>query len=456
MIEKIKHIITALRNVGIHSELSTDTASKVKMINTAVLIAITIDLISFGLATFVYKTNEPTAILLIITVILVEALVIVFNVFFSPKAVFNYVIISLTLLFTGLKIFYVNHWGEQFIFLIIIYFVFLLFNERKTQFILVTTITLFYIVADIIHQTLPDEMIQLLFDTKDSRVYLFVVYITLLSFLINLFHKRTIKESYEQQALLKQLQQQNEKIQKVSKEVERFNFIASHDLKSPLRNIVSFIGLTKIKLKRKQFHEVPEQLDFVENAAEQMNSLIDDILIFSKINDIKSYETKVDINELMYNITIELDDFLQKNNGQIIFNALPIIYTNPKTLKMVFKNFIKNAVLYNESKNPTVEITYFADNQSHIFKFKDNGIGIEKEFQAQVFEYFKRLHTYQSYKGTGLGLGICKKIIEKMGGKLSLQSEEGKGSTFTVSLPLNTVKIEVNQSKKDNFPVNQL
>ncbi|NJN76984.1 MAG: hypothetical protein HC803_00540 [Saprospiraceae bacterium] len=195
--------------------------------------------------------------------------------------------------------------------------------------------------------------------------------------------------SNEQKKLLTKLQYKNQEIQKISNEVERFNHIASHDLKSPLRNIVSFIGLTKLKLKRKQYEEIPEQLDFIENATEQMNSLIDDILIFSEINKNNNYDTKVDMNDLMYEITIQLKDFLQENNGQIFFNALPSISTNSRTIKMVFQNLVKNAIQYNKSPEPTIKITYKADSQYHIFLFEDNGIGIPKEYQEQIFEYFK-------------------------------------------------------------------
>ncbi len=438
MLKNIKNSISYIHNIGIHSELSADLIAKVRMINTIVLIGIAINTLFLCLALFVYQ-SEPKVIGLIVSVIFIEGLVLVLNAFFSPKVSFYYIITSLTLIFTGLKIFYINNWGEQFMFLIIIYLVFLLFNGQKKQFFLVFIITLFFFIAEIVHQFLPEKMITSFFNTRDTRLYLFIVYVIWLVFLINLFHRRTMEAREEQGKLLLKLQQKNQEIQQVSSEVERFNHIASHDLKSPLRNIISFIGLTKIKLKREQYEDIPEQLDFIENASEQMNALIDDILTFSGIDETNSQITEIDVNELTSDVILDLDEFLQKRNGQIIFNILPSILTNRKTLKMVFQNFIKNAILYNESVQPTVKITYHVDSQHHIFNFEDNGIGIPKEFQGQVFEYFKRLHTYDTYKGTGLGLGICKKIIEKMGGQLSLISEVKKGSTFTVQLPLNDI-----------------
>lgn len=441
MIESIKHSISYIRNIGVHSELSVDLIAKVRMINIIALIAIMINIFSLGLSIFVYQSG-PKGIYLILAVMSIELLVLVFNAFLPPRVVFYYIIASLTFLFGGLKIFYVNNWGEQFIFLIIIYLIFLLFVERKKQFFLVFIVTLFYIATEVIHQSLPKEMIISLFNTKDSRVYLFLIYVTWLSFLINLFHKRTVTASEEQAALLAKLQDKNEKIQQISSEVERFNHIASHDLKSPLRNIISFIGLIKIKLKRQLYQEIPENLDFIETATEQMSSLIDDILIFSGIDETNSNATEIDIDELVKDIAIDLGELLQKNNGQIIITPLPSIHTNYKTLKMVFQNFIKNAIQYNQSIHPTVKITYSTDNQHHTFEFKDNGIGIHKEYQDQIFEYFKRLHTYDTYKGTGLGLGICKKIIERMGGELSLTSKLGQGSVFIMQLPLNYVVTE--------------
>lgn len=434
MFKKIKDSISYLCSIGIHSELSANLAEKVRMSNSAALIGSLINLFFLFLALFIYDP-KPIVFFLILTVLLIEISIIILNAFFSPRIVFYYIIISMSLPFAGLKIFYVNNWGEQFIFLIVIYLIFLLFEERRKQFFSVLIIVSIYLIAEIIHQSLPNEMIGSIFKTKDSRVYLFLNYVLWLSFLINLFHKRTMKASDEQEKLLVKLQKQKIEIQKVSKEVERFNHIASHDLKSPLRNIISFIGLTKAKIKREQYEEIPEHLDFIENATEQMNALIDDILIFSDINEKNISTAKVDINDLIHDVILELDDFLKEKSAHILFNTLPSIDINYKTVKTVFLNFIKNAILYNQSPHPTVEVAYSVDNQYHTFSFKDNGIGIPKEFQDQVFEYFKRLHTYENYKGSGLGLGICKKIVEKMNGKLSLDSEVGKGSTFKIQLP---------------------
>ena len=144
MIEKLKHSIEYIRNIGVHTGLSVDLMDKVRTINTIILIGIALNLLFLCLAIFIYQA--PTRVtILIISVIFIEALVLVFNAILVPKIVFYYIIASWTLLFTILKVFYVNNWGEQFLFLIIIYVVFLLFNERKKQFYLVLTITLFYL-----------------------------------------------------------------------------------------------------------------------------------------------------------------------------------------------------------------------------------------------------------------------------------------------------------------------
>ncbi len=209
-----------------------------------------------------------------------------------------------------------------------------------------------------------------------------------------------------------------------------------------MRNIISFLGLANQKLKKKEYQAIPEQLSFVVNATDQLNLLVDDILAFSKIDQADNVNSTVNLHDLMEDIAQSLLHFLEKNNAEIKFNNLPTIKANYQNLKMVFFNLVKNGIQYNDSPQPTIEITYRRTAEHHLFQIKDNGIGISEEYQTKVFEYFKRLHTFETHRGTGLGLGICRKIVQKMGGDLSLTSEVGKGSVFKVQLP----KAAVNHS----------
>jgi len=435
MLKNIKNTIEYIRNVGVHPELSPEIVEKIRTTNSMVLIGICINSFFLFLGIFVYQTPQRVVIS-IGTMSLILGITILFNTLKNKQLASYFLIIALTILFTYLKIIYANNWGEQFMFLIIISLVFLLFSDNRKQLVLVLVIVFFFMLAKFIHVSFFSDTISRFTSSEDSRVYMFIIYVLMLGFVLNLNKKRFIKESDRQNELLQALQDKNKEIQQVSKEVERFNHIASHDLKSPLRNIVSFIGLIKIKLKQKQYKDISEQLSFAENAGEQMHLLIDDILAFSNLSQPNDVMSNININDLIKDTIEHLSDFLKANDAQIEHNQLPIINANYEALKMVFQNLIKNGIQYNNSTQPIVKIVYSATNDQHIFEIKDNGIGVSKEFQSQIFEYFKRLHTYQAHQGTGLGLGICKKIIQKMGGELSLTSEEEKGSVFMVKLPL--------------------
>lgn len=435
MIKKLKKKIEQIRNIGVSSNHSLKMVEKIRILNSMALIGISINIFFLCLDLFVYHTSMRVVILIGLMSLILGG-ILIFNRFKKIQVTFYYIIISSTILFSYLKIFYVNNWGEQFMFLILISLVLLLFDNIRQQLFFVAGIVALFIIAQVIHYSINDETTLSMTSSRDSRLYMFIIYALMLGFIINLHKKWIVSESELQLGLLKELQEKYQEIQEVSKEVERFNHIASHDLKSPLRNIVSFLGLIKVKLKRNKLDEIPEQLKFAEDASKQMNLLIDDILAFSNISESNDKLSSFRVDDLMNEVVEDLKDFIKTNNAQIEFNSLPTLNTNYKGLKMVFQNLVKNGIQYNNSTHPIVKITYSNQNNHNVFDIQDNGIGISEEFQSQVFEYFKRLHTYESYRGTGLGLGISKKIIDKMNGRLTLESKVGQGSVFRVMLPV--------------------
>jgi len=231
------------------------------------------------------------------------------------------------------------------------------------------------------------------------------------------------------------IEQQIIKLKQANLELEKFMYVASHDLKAPLRSISSFTSLIKRKLKNHQDPDIHEYLDFTTKGTIQMQRLIDDILTFSKIGQQMNIQT-VDLNKLIISVQYTLNDQITATHSTLKIDQLPTIQADKNLIKLLFHNLIDNAICYNESPFPIIEINYLSENNFHLFTIRDNGIGIGKEHYDLIFEMFKRLHTQVTYQGSGIGLATCKKIVELMNGQIWVESKEGRGSQFFIQLPM--------------------
>lgn len=241
----------------------------------------------------------------------------------------------------------------------------------------------------------------------------------------------------DRERLIKNLQSNNTKLKQTTEELEQFTYIASHDLKSPLRTINSFIGLIERDIKRKNYENLSDRLSFVKSGAQQMNTLVEDILEISTLNNPNAKKkTKVDLNKVLEKVQANLTDDINASNALVKADVLPSFYCDEAEFLLLFQNMIQNGIKYNESETPIINIsTQKSDNQL-LISFKDNGIGIDDEYHEQIFQFFKRLHTSDKYQGTGLGLGLCKKIVNSYGGEIEVDSVTGEGSTFRVKLEI--------------------
>ncbi len=247
-----------------------------------------------------------------------------------------------------------------------------------------------------------------------------------------------------------ELKIQNQKIQASNIELERFAYIASHDLKEPLRNITSFSTLLERKIKgMKEEPNLSEYLSFIKNNAIQMNHLIQEVLEYSRVDDRSNVELKeTNLEELVKQVKNSILTILEENNVQIIIKDFsPNFYTNVSQLFLVFKNLIGNGIKYNKKLNKIIDISYLDKDAYHQFSIKDNGIGIDPKYQDQIFEMFKRLHDRQEYKGSGLGLAICKKIITNMKGEIWCESSE-EGSVFYFTILKESEKVNKKEEAK--------
>jgi signal transduction histidine kinase/Tfp pilus assembly protein PilF len=271
----------------------------------------------------------------------------------------------------------------------------------------------------------------------------FIIALIALCIIAYLLHKRSTyrkaisrKLKNEVNRRTTELKKMNADLTKSNKEMERFNHIASHDLKEPLRNIISFTRLLEMRLKNQDDHVADEYLSFVVANAKQMHTLIEDVLEFSEFSERKIELEEVDLGKTLQQVLTSLQALMEEKTAHIIYEKLPIIKTNEAQIYILFRNIIKNGLLYNNHPTPIIKIDYQEKNHQHLLSITDNGIGIDEVYHAQIFDMFKRLHNRQEATGSGLGLSICQKISNRLGGEILIKSVPEEGSTFTITLPI--------------------
>jgi signal transduction histidine kinase/HAMP domain-containing protein len=229
------------------------------------------------------------------------------------------------------------------------------------------------------------------------------------------------------------LQQKSEELMRSNKELEQFAYISSHDLQEPLRTISNFVGLFKEEYKKEPDQHAAVYLDFISAATTRMQSLIFDLLNYSRIGRNKTISS-IDCNKLVQDILLDLSASIEESKAVITIEPLPTLNGYPE-LKSLFQNLISNAIKFKRKEtHPVVHISARETISEWVFSIQDNGIGIEKQYFERIFTIFQRLQAQQEYPGTGIGLAQCKKIAELHHGKIWIESEPGTGSTFYFTL----------------------
>jgi PAS domain S-box-containing protein len=246
-----------------------------------------------------------------------------------------------------------------------------------------------------------------------------------------------ITESKQAERELKRI---NEKLADSNKQLQEFIYVASHDLKEPLRKVSAFGGMLKDALKGKLNDDELENFDFMFEGTGRMQELVDSLLAYSKVM-IKDIILKdVDLNVAIEHLKRqELSSWIEQTHGTLrIPDILPMVQCDPTQIKLLLLNLIKNALIYHrEDVPPIVTIRACCRREGYIkIGIEDNGIGIKREQCENIFAMFKRMHSRREYEGAGIGLTLCKRIIEKHGGEIGVSSTFGRGSTFWFTLPV--------------------
>ena len=249
-----------------------------------------------------------------------------------------------------------------------------------------------------------------------------------------------------------ELEKSNADLKKSNREMERFNHIASHDLKEPLRNIISFTRLLEMRLKNQDDTVADEYLSFVVTNAKQMNTLIEDVLEFSKVSDKEVVLEDVDLSKIFQQVVTTLQPLMEEKTVNILCESLPTIRSNSAQIYILMRNLIENGIIYNNHPTPIIEVDYKVKNQHHLISITDNGVGIDRDYHQQIFDMFKRLQNRQESKGSGLGLSVCKKIAQRLNGDILVESIPNEGSTFTIKIPIQPALAKKSKKQK-NQPI---
>ena len=235
----------------------------------------------------------------------------------------------------------------------------------------------------------------------------------------------------------KELFEKNQELERYitsNSELEKFAYIASHDLREPLRSLTGFAQLLQ---KRNQGQLTRESEEFIENiiqGAQRMNTLVSGLLEYSRIASGGKPFANVNLSDLIKKVQSDLKISIEENKAEFILFDLPDIYCDELQVRQLFQNLISNAIKFRSDKAPIIKISADKNDRHWLFKIEDNGIGIDMKFKDQVFQIFSRLHAQDKYQGSGIGLSVCKKILERHGGQIWLESTPGRGTTifFTI------------------------
>ena len=227
----------------------------------------------------------------------------------------------------------------------------------------------------------------------------------------------------------------NRELTRSNHELEQFGYIVSHDLREPLRMVTSFTKLLSQRYADRLDQEANKIIGYAVEGATRMEDLINDLLVYSRVGSQGQQFESLNSEELLDQALSNLRLAIHEVHAHIRKEPLPVILGDRTQLVQVWQNLIANALKYHGQEVPIIEIGATAELEQWLFWVKDNGIGIAPKYNQRIFQIFQRLHTRQEYPGTGTGLAICYKIIERHGGKIWVESELGQGATFYFTLP---------------------
>lgn len=418
-----KETMSRLLGIGFKADLSFSERLRLELSNLLALIGIPM-LILFMFLNFISLNSLIEHLISIVWILLLSA-ILFFNSIYQ-YAVARHIIAFCGINFTALlHVLYGPNMSTPCLYIMFIMIVIYFFPFRIACRYIIYALSLFAL-ATLFVYSYPDLALT---EYNDAGPYGYFVFCLII--VVSL----TVKVLIENKVYQKRILQKSHLLRERNEQLERFNFILSHDLKEPIRSIVSFSDLLKKETKDNLEKKSMEYLAFISTSGRQLDKLIDDINTFHGIEELKLNNQTVKMKGLVKELEKEISKETRNKNILINCSDLPVFCSSIIALKIILKQLIWNGIKYNDKKTPTISIVGAIEEEATIIEVSDNGIGIDKAYFANVFTMFKRLHS-DFPKGSGLGLNIAHKMVDKMNGKIELiKSEKGVGSTFRILLP---------------------
>jgi PAS domain S-box-containing protein len=232
------------------------------------------------------------------------------------------------------------------------------------------------------------------------------------------------------------IQAANTDLARSNQELENFAYVASHDLQEPLRKIKSFTELLAEDYRGQLDEKADKYINYITDGTSRMQALISDLLAYSRVGRIELKKQPTNLNTILSQVKTDLSVAIAENNASITATSLPTVSANPVQMGQLFQNLIANSIKFRGESSPKIHLNAQLQEQKWLISIQDNGIGIKSEYSERIFVIFQRLHNRSKYPGTGIGLAICRKIVERHGGEIWLESELGKGTIFYFTLPI--------------------
>ena len=244
-----------------------------------------------------------------------------------------------------------------------------------------------------------------------------------------------LRDITETKRASERLQEYSEELQRSNSELEQFAYVASHDLREPLRTVTSFTQLLARRYEGELDKDAREFIAYAVGGTKRMQDLIDDLLEYSRIGKQLRPAQPADFNAVFDQSIANLSGAIEENGAKITRDELPTATVNSSQLTQVFQNLVANAIKFRQKAPPRVHVSALLDGADWVFSVADNGIGIDPQYADRIFTIFQRLHTREEYPGTGIGLAVCKKIVEQRGGAIWLDADQDDGTTFKFTIP---------------------